>query len=664
MPEGAATHNGPATGDAVSTAANVEPAITTARVLVADDNADMRDYVARLLRKHWTVEAVADGALALAAARERRPDVIISDVMMPNLDGFGLVRALRDDPRTASIPVIMLSARAGEESRVGGLEAGADDYLVKPFVARELVARVETHLKLARARGEGARQWQRLLGLLDQMPTPMSILRLPERRYEFSNRAHTQLTGRSVAGKTLDEAYPDLADKSGWGVFEQVAASKQALVIGETPTRLRWADGGEDTRYFTTVMQPWIDDDGTVAGVLNVSFDVTDQVIARGELEVARREAETANRAKDAFLAMLGHELRNPLSPILNATQLMRLRGKDGPELDRIERQASHLIRLVDDLLDVSRITLGKIELRKQRLELRSVVFRGIEMASPLMENRQQALDVQVPAAGPWIEGDADRLAQVMSNLLTNAAKYSEPGSTIHVRAAQTGNVVRLHVVDEGIGVEPEMLGRIFDSFVQEPQALDRSKGGLGLGLTIVRSLVQLHGGTVEARSDGLGKGSEFIVELPLAPGAPDVEHAPSRELPATASPATAAKGTRILVVDDNQDAAESIADLLVELGHDVERAHNGPTAIEVARRFRPNVCLLDIGLPVMDGYELARQLRQAKELPGELRLIAVTGYGQEQDRRRSMDSGFDGHLVKPVNVDVLIDLVAVDELP
>ena len=297
-----------------------------------------------------------------------------------------------------------------------------------------------------------------------------------------------------------------------------------------------------------------------------------------------------------------------------------------------IQRQASHLIRLVDDLLDVSRITLGKIELRKQRLELRTVVFRGIELASPLIEDRKQKLDVQVPAAGMWIEGDADRLAQVISNLLTNAAKYSEPGSAIHVRAGRSGEIVRLQVADEGIGVEAEMLGRIFDSFVQEPQALDRSKGGLGLGLAIVRSLVQLHGGTVEARSEGLGKGSEFIVELPLASGAAEFEHAPGREIPTHAAPATASKrGTRILVVDDNQDAAESIGELLVELGHEVQLAHDGRTALEVARQFRPSICLLDIGLPVMDGYVLARELRQAEEMPADLRLIALTGYGQQE---------------------------------
>jgi signal transduction histidine kinase/response regulator of citrate/malate metabolism len=656
LPDGPGEQPAPATpSEVAASTSEAEPRPEPARVLVADDNADMRDYVVRLLRKRWTVVAVADGALALSEAREHHPDLILSDVMMPNLDGFGLLRALRNDPRTAAIPVIMLSARAGDESRLDGLEAGADDYLVKPFSARELVARVETHLKLAKARGEGERQWRRLLGLLDQMPTPISILRLPERRYEFSNRAHARVAGHSVAGKTLEEAYPDLVDKSGWAVFDEIAATKQALVSREVPTHLRRGDGKMEARYLTSVMQPWIDEDGTVAGVLTVSFDVTEEVIGRRDLEAARREAETATRAKDEFLAMLGHELRNPLSPIATATQLMRMRGTEGRELSIIERQVSHLVRLVDDLLDVSRITRGKIDLRNDRFELGGVVLRGIEQASPLMEHRRQALKVDVPAEGLPVEGDADRLAQVVSNLLTNASKYSDPGSSIHLRAARAGKRVRLSVVDHGIGIAPDMLSRIFDLFVQQPQAIDRAKGGLGLGLAIVRSLVDLHGGTVQARSEGVGKGSEFIVEFPLAAGAEEIDNIgrweTSARLPA---PIAAARGKRILVVDDNQDAAEIMAELLSGLGHEVRSAYDGPTAVDLARTFRPDVCLLDIGLPVMDGYDLAKALRRVPELPRDLRLVAVTGYGQDADRQRSLEAGFDVHVVKPVNFELL----------
>ncbi|HSY39744.1 MAG TPA: ATP-binding protein, partial [Polyangia bacterium] len=508
------------------------------RVLVVDDNADMRDYLARLLRPHWTVDVVSDGAAALARVRDVRPDLILTDAMMPKVDGFGLLRAIRADARTAAIPVIMLSARAGEEASVEGLKAGADDYLVKPFSAKELVARVRVHLEGTQAR------------------------------------------------RTIEEQAHQLLE-------------------------------------------------------------------ATRDAERARAVAESANRAKDEFLAMLGHELRNPLSPILTALQLMRRRGSAGREQALIERQVGHLTRLVEDLLDISRITRGKVELRKSRTELAAVVLRGLEIASPLLEQRRQTVDVDVPPEGLAIDVDPDRMAQVVANLLTNAAKYSEPGSLIQVAASSDGERGRLLVRDEGIGIAPEMLGRVFDVFFQQPQSLDRSKGGLGLGLAIVRSLVQLHGGKVSVASAGPGQGSEFAVELPLAEGAEELAP-PSLHLPAAIVGAASGAGKRILVVDDNEDAAESIADLLRDLGYEIETAYDGPAALRIASVFRPEVCLVDIGLPAMDGYELAKRLRESQHLPGGARLIAVTGYGQETDRVRSLEAGFDHHLVKPVNIDVL----------
>jgi CheY-like chemotaxis protein/two-component sensor histidine kinase len=369
-----------------------------------------------------------------------------------------------------------------------------------------------------------------------------------------------------------------------------------------------------------------------------------------------RRRAEEANRAKDEFLAMLGHELRNPLSPILTAVQLMKMRGHESHEVAVIERQVANLVRLVDDLLDISRITRGKVELRKQRLELAEVVVRGAEMASPLLEQRRQQLDLEVPPDGLLVDGDPDRLAQVVSNLLTNAAKYSEVGTTIHIKAERAGASASLQVRDEGVGIAPGMLNRIFDLFVQQPQSLDRSKGGLGLGLAIVRSLVELHGGHVSASSEGLGKGSEFTVELPLAsPGEQRDDPPSTRRGSSTRSrPRPEPVKDHVLIVDDNVDGADSIAEFLRELGYEVATAHDGPAALSVARTFRPNICLIDIGLPVMDGYELARRLRASQELPEGARIIALTGYGREGDRRRSSEAGFDAHLVKPVSLDVL----------
>ena len=370
-------------------------------------------------------------------------------------------------------------------------------------------------------------------------------------------------------------------------------------------------------------------------------------------------DAETRGarvRVKDEFIAMLGHELRNPLSPIVTAAQLLRMRGERSRELAVIERQADHLVRLVDDLLDVSRITRGTIELRKQRLELARVVARGVEMASPLFEQRWQRLDVDVAAEGLVVEGDLGRLAQVVSNLLTNASKYSEPHARIRVGARRKGSAIELRVKDEGVGIPKGMLDRVFDMFVQQPQASDRSKGGLGLGLAIVRSLVALHGGNVRATSGGAGKGSEFFIELPAAgPGLRPASQAEEDPISARAI----REGRRILVVDDNDDAVDTLATVLTQIGYEVATARDGPSAIETARRFHPEVCLLDIGLPVMDGYELAHHLRKLESSSRAMRLIAVTGYGTDADRRRSEEAGFSAHMVKPVNFEELMRVVA-----
>lgn len=510
-----------------------------AHVLLADDSADMRAYITRLLAHRWTVQAVADGAQALAAVRQRRPDLVLTDVMMPNIDGFGLLQALRVDQETADIPVIMLSARAGEESRVEGLQAGADDYLPKPFSAKELVARVTTHLELGRLRRQAHLERQKLEAL------------------------------------------------------------------------------AESERH-------------------------------------ARAQAEHASRAKDEFLAVLGHELRNPLAPMLTALRLLQIKGVRAPELAVMERQVGALIRLVDDLMDVSRITRGKIELRKIRLELSSIILRGLETASPLLEQRRHRIDLQVPAQGLLVEGDPDRLSQVFSNLLTNAAKYSDPGSEIHVVAEQVDDHVRLRIRDHGIGIPAEMLSQVFDMFVQEPQALDRAKGGVGLGLTIVRNLVELHSGKVWASSAGSGTGSEFVVELPLVSQSRAADPALTRRQETDAVAPTRSSSCRILVVDDNEDAAELLAEFLSELGYEVRTAHDGPSAIDLAAVFKPTICLVDIGLPVMDGYEVAKRLRHLVGLPSDVHLMAVTGYGQEADRLRSREAGFDGHLVKPVDLETL----------
>ncbi|AUX46848.1 uncharacterized protein SOCE26_083570 [Sorangium cellulosum] len=361
------------------------------------------------------------------------------------------------------------------------------------------------------------------------------------------------------------------------------------------------------------------------------------------------RLAREADRRKDAFMAMLGHELRNPLAPIQTALQLMSLRGDVGGERERlvIERQVKHLVRLVDDLLDINRVTQGKIQLSKQDLRLAEVVAKAVELVSPLLERNSHKLTISIPHTGVNVHGDLVRLAQVFANLLTNAAKYTEPGGDIRVAAECRGPNVVVSVKDDGTGIAPEMLSRIFELFMQGERTLDRAQGGLGLGLPLARSLVELHGGTITANSAGPGMGSEFIVTLPTAPGAERPmherdEHAAARQPPRS--------GKRLLIVDDNRDAADMLAGALRALGHEVEVAYDGPHALQVAGRFLAQIAVLDIGLPVMDGYELAERLRSS----WDIRLIAVTGYGQESDHARTSAAGFEMHFVKPIDLRTL----------
>ncbi|WP_224244170.1 hybrid sensor histidine kinase/response regulator [Hyalangium gracile] len=366
-----------------------------------------------------------------------------------------------------------------------------------------------------------------------------------------------------------------------------------------------------------------------------------------------------ADRRKDEFLAMLGHELRNPLSPILTALQLMRQKAPHSVERERtiIERQIDHMVRLVDDLLDVSRITRGKIQLKRGRVDVLDIVTRAVEMTAPLFEQRSHHLELDLPQAPQIVDGDSARLAQVVANLLNNAAKYTEPGGRVRVCVAPEGEQSVVRVRDTGTGISPEVLPRVFEMFVQDGRAIDRSQGGLGLGLAIVRSLIELHGGTVSAHSEGVGRGSEFVVRLPLV-------KARSQELPALPAPgpalATEERGEsapRVLVVDDNQDAAEMLAEALGMVGFVTHTAADGPSGLEAALAFRPDVAVLDIGLPVMDGYELAGRLRAQPALHG-LKLIALTGYGQESDRLRAHQAGFDLHVVKPVEFAQLLGAI------
>ena len=994
-------------------------------VLVADDNADMRQYIVRLLGQHYRTEAVPDGEAALAAARARTPDLVLTDVMMPRLDGFGLLQALRADPRTSDVPVIMLSARAGEESRIEGMQEGADDYMVKPFSARELLARVTAHLKMARIRRESSaaiqaseeqfralvsassdvvyrmnadwtelrhlqgrefiadthepnRSWLEKYIPLEDQPRILEVIQAAIRSkgvFELEHRVmrvdgmlgwafsraipmldgHGQIKewfgaasdvtvrkqaeaairasearSRTILGsitdgfvaldsdwrftyinaageRFLDRTSGDLIGKSLWeefpgtvgSEFEQVYRRVVARQVSESftayyPNFDRWYEAtaypapeglsvyfrdvtdrrqleqerqqfaalvdassdfigvaGLDQRgvYVNragqeliglepgqvadinvldlfpeserdrilsliadfdggghVVVDTWFqhlrsgqlipvswsflrlrDTSGNVSGYATVTRDLTERnkaeellraseerqrlaldaaelgtwyvdpatrvtktdaryraifgtteewtdylqavsaihpddqpavleavaaatrldnpapyaieyrivhpdgslrwILAngrasfegigptrrvasfdgtvadisdrkRGEEERARLVArlQKQDQRKDEFLATLAHELRNPLAPIRNGLQIMRLAPGNADATERIrsmmERQVGQMVHLIDDLLDLSRISRGKIDLRKKRIELVGAIAQAIETSRPFIDQAGHELLIEIPPGAIYVDADLTRLTQVFSNLLNNAAKFTERGGRVRLAVQLVGAEAVVSIQDNGIGIPTHMLPQVFEMFTQVDGNLERSRGGLGIGLSIVQRLVQMHGGSVEARSDGPGRGSEFVVRLPVALSL--ALNKPAGE----ANPVRPTARLRILVADDNLDAAESLAILLTLEGNETRTAHDGLEALDVAAAFRPDVILLDIGMPKLNGYEVCRSIRQ-QAWGKNMVVIALTGWGQEGDRRKSHAAGFDFHLIKPVDLDVLNKLLA-----
>jgi PAS domain S-box-containing protein len=742
---------------------------STGRVLVADDNADMREYVRRLLSTRFAVETAPDGERALELVRRSPPALVLADVMMPRLDGFGLLRALREDPATRGIPVILLSARAGEEARVEGLDAGADDYLVKPFGARELLARVATHLELAavRTKGEAAlRESAQLIRLaLDASRTYAWTLDLATGRIEWTDpgavlggpqlgyrsRIHPDdlaavraSFARAIAAcgeLSLDHRVVRPDQQVAWlhlrGRVEPDAAGRPVRVVGtalDVTERKRTEEALRESeeRYrslFESIDDAFLvgevveDEAGRVVDcrVLEVNpaweaisgfsreqaigrtvreltpglepfwMGVAERVMRTGQPErfesyaarrgrwfegytlprggrriatlfgdvTERKRAEAAlveaDRRKDEFLATLAHELRNPLAALGNALALLETSAEE-PQVgvyarEMMSRQLAQLVRLIDDLLDVSRISQGKFELRRSVVELGPVVREAIEAARSHAAERAVALEL--PQQPVHVDGDPVRLAQVLGNLLHNAAKFTDPGGRIDVRVGRTRGDVVVSVADDGIGIAPERLADVFELFAQGDGSRDRSHGGLGIGLTLVKRLVEMHGGSVEARSDGLGKGSIFQVRLPVV-------EASAREAapPARGTPLAPGRSLRILVVDDNRDAADGLVLLLERAGHRVSTAHDGEEALRAAPELRPDAVVLDIGLPKLDGYEVARRIR-AEAWGATVVLVALTGFGQEADRRMARAAGFDSHLVKPVDPRELLRTLA-----
>ena len=807
------------------------------RILLADDNADMRGYVLDLLSPVYTVEAVMDGAEALEAARREPPDLVLSDIMMPRLDGLALLRSLRADERLRQIPVILLSARAGEESRLEGLDAGADDYLVKPFYARELLARVGALLELAQMRRESEQAlrereeqlrlateaaevgfwdvdlitdtlyWpprvKAMFGISAEAPVSMADF------YAGLHPADLERTSEAFAA-ALDPSQRALYDveyrtvgkedglirwvaAKGRGIFDgdgrcvrvigtaidithrrraeeqlreetrvqellgkvshalvgaQLDKQRVVQIVTDAATELSGAAFGaffynvqnEEGEWYTLytlsgapreafpfpqprntgVFGPTFHGEGVVrsaditadprygqnppyrgmppghlpvrsylavpvksasrevlgalffghpeSGVFDERAERLVQAIAAqaavaldnatlheaSQREIVQRKRmqealDEANRRKDEFLAMLAHELRNPLSPIGTASELLARTVVDDHRaqtaIGMIKRQVAQLTRLVDDLLDVSRITQGRIQLQRRPIDIAAVIAQGVETLEPQLREKQHQLSLHTSSYEPlYVLGDFARLVQCIGNILTNAVKYTEPAGQISIRTGIDRGSVFIQVADSGHGISAELLPKVFDLFVQSERTLDRSQGGLGIGLAVVKRLVEMHDGEVCARSEGLGRGSTFEIRLPkiARPGA-------------AAADATvlSAEPKRVLIVDDNADAANSLSMLLALQGHETQVAYGAQEALACIEQFRPEIGLLDIGLPEMDGYELARRLRARPNTTG-LRLVAVTGYGQAEDQQRALAAGFDAHLVKPVDLSAL----------
>jgi PAS domain S-box-containing protein len=507
-------------------------------------------------------------------------------------------------------------------------------------ITRDLTQRRQAEEELRRSE-------ERFRLLLEGVEDYAIIMLDPEGRVSSWNAGAQRINGYSaeeIIGQSIERFYS----------AEDVAAGRPAEELRNAALHRRVEDFGwrirkDGTRFWADVIVTALHDpDGRLRGFAKVTRDLSE----RKRME----NLEAQGRHLTEFLAMLAHELRNPLAPIRNALGIVAMNREVPPQVawshEVIDRQVGHLTRLVDDLLDVSRITRGKLRMRNESMDLNAAIHRAIESSRPLVDARKHRLELRLSGDPVLVHGDLTRLTQVVVNLVNNAAKYTPEGGTIEIESVAVQGDVEVRVRDNGVGIPPNQLESIFDLFAQGERTLDRSEGGLGIGLTLARRIVELHGGSLRARSEGPGRGAEFVIRMPRL----DLEMVPTRA-PADLAPEASAPKRRILVVDDNVDAADSMAMLLRMVGHEVHIEHDGNAALEHASRTTPDIILLDIGLPGMDGYGVARHLRARPEGQG-LRIYALTGYGQEEDRRRSLASGFDGHLVKPVLPAELLALV------
>ena len=620
-------------------------------VLNVNDDEASRYMVTRMLQRSgfWVREA-ANGAEALQMAREGAA-LIVLDINLPDISGLEVCRTLKSDPITSSIPVLQTSATfVSSERKIEGLESGADGYLVQPIEPLELIATVNALLRARQAEDalrQAAMDWQRTFDALGDAVAVASgdgrVLRYNPAMQRLLDLGSTEQLG--LASERLEALLEGRLD---WAA--RTDNPQRAHTIEDIE------HGG---RFYRFVLDPIPSTLASLDRWVVVLSDITDQKQLQQRERRHAEELRTDAQRKDEFLAMLAHELRNPLHAVTTALRLQERIGSPDDTTreirEAVNRQLRHLSRLVDDLLDVSRITRGKIALKVAPADLREQVRHALDVGRAQAEGRDQSVEMVFPEEPVPVRVDAVRIEQALTNIVTNAVKYSPKGSRIRVALervpSDAGDTARVIVEDQGDGIPPEKLDLIFDLFVQIDQTLARSRGGLGIGLTVARSLIELHGGRVSAESPvAHGRGSRFTLELPVA------EEVLAEIEPPRALPSEPTRPLLVAVVEDNEDAAHALQHFLQQAGHTVVVAHEGVEGRDLILQRRPDVALVDVGLPGIDGYAIARAVRGSNGPP--VRLVAVTGYGMPQDRARAYDAGFDDFLIKPVDVTLLESLL------
>jgi signal transduction histidine kinase/DNA-binding response OmpR family regulator len=663
-------------------------------ILVVDDLPEKHVVFTTILDElDQNIVSARSGQEALKFILEMEFAVILLDVNMPDIDGLETASLIRQYKKSSQTPIVFITAYVDELQARRGYALGAVDYIPSPVVPDVLRSKVRVFCELFRMNRQLQKQAAQREALA-RSETARAAAEEAIHRADFLSEASRVLSRSLNMDETiaavLDLCVPMLAERAVLGIPDKEGGVRRL--------EMHPAPRADDAEVFTPELRAAADavirdkqfnlarfgsraaaicplmagDEIRGALALLGEADVFDSTRIALIREFASRAAiamenarlysavQEADRRKNEFLAMLAHELRNPLAPIRNAVHILASAESLPPKLgwarDVIGRQADHMARLIDDLLDVSRIVQGKVAVKPEKLQLSTVIERSVEASSPRLGAREQVLDVVLPKENVELEGDAVRLSQVLSNLINNACKFSPPRSRIRLEASYEAGELQISVKDEGAGIAAEFLPHMFDLFAQADQSLDRSQGGLGIGLTLVKHLVELHGGHVWASSEGLGKGARVTVSLPASVATHPAATTPS---PVTVRPVPSHTGaSRILVVDDLAPSAETLMTLLEMEGFEVRVAHEGQEALRIAREFKPEVVLLDIGLPGMNGFEVAHGLRSQPESKDAL-LIALTGYGEAESRTRSAQAGFDFHMVKPADVNLLLAMLA-----